>query len=161
MNYISKIVKITILIFTVVFSSCSSETDSKSTIKNSKVDSLTKETNNLKTIDSLSLASEKSDVSGNISRNDEILEDAKDCIGTQECSASDLITKVKNRHNKKGNTWDITYTGGSQLNSYIDNGQWLFDVMVLGEMLNYKDSFYIVVSTDCDCNITSIKKRSK
>ena len=137
--------------------SCSKEKKSNG-IESTK--SLDTTINNSKILGNTDSTTSKSVQIENIA-NGEIIEDENDCIGTRDCSVDELITKVKNRHNKSGNRWDVGWTGGSQFDSYIDNGKWLFDVIVMGEMNKTKGSFYIIVSTDCDCNITLIEKRSK
>ena len=136
--------------------SCSSDKKSNSLDSNKKIDSTHQKSSNLNNKDKNTSYSKEIP---NTPNDGEIIKDENECIGTRDCSVEELRAKIKNRHNKLNNSWDVSYGGGSPFNSYIDNGQWLFEVTVIGEMNESKGTFYIVVSTDCDCNITSIVKK--
>lgn len=119
--------------------------------------SLEKQTESSSRYDSSTIISKRQRDSTSILNSQEeqgnIIKDENDCLGSRDCNTENLRIKIINRHPK----WDVT--GGLFDDDYLGNGKWKFGVT----LYNFghdtiDDSFNIIVSTDCDCNITSIER---
>ncbi|MDU0808022.1 hypothetical protein [Aquirufa regiilacus] len=129
------------LVIGIIFQGCSFEKQYESS---SRIDSSTIISKRQR--DSASILNSQEDQSN-------IIKDENDCVGARNCNTENLRNKIKNRHTK----WDVT--GGLDYDDYLGNGKWKFGVTLYNLAHdNIDDEFNIIVSTDCDCNITSIER---